>query len=287
MQLFKNVERFFARLRQRFILNRMLNKYGQKIIVEKFKQWRAESELNFIGKTSNIWVCWWQGEEQMPQIVQVCYRQIQKLSGTHPVILITDENYKNYVQLPTFIYEKYQKEIISKTHFSDIIRFYLLKEYGGIWMDITNFLTKEVDTFVPSESKFYSYRHITKYNNVSRGLWTSYFNASGKGNIIPTYLYESLVSYWSRTDTLIDYLMLDYIFKLGYDHIPAIKELIDELPLEVIGTMRKILNKKWNQQEWDSYYAQAGFQKLSYKKYVNKTTKMGEKTHYAYLVENY
>ena len=83
MQLFKNVERFFARLRQRFILNRMLNKYGQKIIVEKFKQWRAESELNFIGKTSNIWVCWWQGEEQMPQIVQVCYRQIQKLSGKH------------------------------------------------------------------------------------------------------------------------------------------------------------------------------------------------------------
>lgn len=288
MQLFKGIERSLARLKQRFILNRIMNEFGQRDIVDKFKQWQSGTECNIIGETSNIWICWWQGEEQMPQIVQTCYRQIKKMSGNHPVVLITDENYRDFVhQLPLFIIEKYQKGIISKTHFSDIIRFYLLKEYGGIWIDITNLLTKEIHTFVPSESEFYSCRHITKYNNVSQGLWTSYFNASGKGNVVPTYIYESLINYWSRTDTLIDYLLLDFIFKLGYDYVPAIKEIIDKLPLEVIGTMRKILNKKWNQQEWDHYYTQTGFQKLSYKKYINKTTKSGDKTHYAYLVENF
>ena len=289
MQLFKGIERAIARLRQKRTLKRVMNVYGQKEVVKKYIDNTDNLLMNNspIGDTSNIWVCWWQGEENMPEVVKVCYRSIKKLSGKHPVVLITEENLKNYVQLPQFIMDKYAAGIISRTHFSDILRFYLLKEYGGIWMDITNFLTAEIDSFVPVDSTFYSYKHITEYNNVSQGLWTSYFNASGKGNIIPSYLYESLVSYWNKTDKLEDYLLLDFIFKLGYDNIPAMKKIIDSIPLKEIGTMRKIMNRKWNGEEWKRYFVQAPFQKLSYKKYVNKTTKKGEKTHYAYMVENY
>ena len=289
MQLFKGIERAIARLRQKRTLKRVMNVYGQQEVVKKYIDNTDNLLMNNspIGDTSNIWVCWWQGEENMPEVVKVCYRSIKKLSGKHPVVLITEENLKNYVQLPQFIMDKYAAGIISRTHFSDILRFYLLKEYGGIWMDITNFLTAEIDSFVPVDSTFYSYKHITEYNNVSQGLWTSYFNASGKGNIIPSYLYESLVSYWNKTDKLEDYLLLDFIFKLGYDNIPAMKKIIDSIPLKEIGTMRKIMNRKWNGEEWKRYFIQAPFQKLSYKKYVNKTTKKGEKTHYAYMVENY
>ena len=289
MQLFKGIERAIARLRQKGTLKRVMNVYGQQEVVKKYIDNTDNLLKNNspIGDTSNIWVCWWQGEENMPEVVKVCYRSIKKLSGKHPVVLITEDNLKDYVQLPQFIMDKYAAGIISRTHFSDILRFYLLKEYGGIWMDITNFLTAEIDSFVPVDSTFYSYKHITEYNNVSQGLWTSYFNASGKGNIIPSYLYESLVSYWNKTDKLEDYLLLDFIFKLGYDNIPAMKKIIDSIPLKEIGTMRKIMNRKWNGEEWKRYFVQAPFQKLSYKKYVNKTTKKGEKTHYAYMVENY
>ena len=289
MQLFKGIERAIARLRQKGTLKRVMTVYGQQEVVKKYID-NTDNLLENnspIGDTSNIWVCWWQGEENMPEVVKVCYRSIKKLSGKHPVVLITEDNLKDYVQLPQFIMDKYAAGIISRTHFSDILRFYLLKEYGGIWMDITNFLTAEIDSFVPADSTFYSYKHITEYNNVSQGLWTSYFNASGKGNIIPSYLYESLVSYWNKTDKLEDYLLLDFIFKLGYDNIPAMKKIIDSIPLKEIGTMRKIMNRKWNGEEWKRYFIQAPFQKLSYKKYINKTTKKGEKTHYAYMVENY
>ena len=289
MQLFKGIERAIARLRQKGTLKRVMTVYGQQEVVKKYID-NTDNLLENnspIGDTSNIWVCWWQGEENMPEVVKVCYRSIKKLSGKHPVVLITEDNLKDYVQLPQFIMDKYAAGIISRTHFSDILRFYLLKEYGGIWMDITNFLTAEIDSFVPADSTFYSYKHITEYNNVSQGLWTSYFNASGKGNIIPSYLYESLVSYWNKTDKLEDYLLLDFIFKLGYDNIPAMKKIIDSIPLKEIGTMRKIMNRKWNGEEWKRYFIQAPFQKLSYKKYVNKITKKGEKTHYAYMVENY
>lgn len=289
MQLFKGIERAIARIRQKSTLKRVMTVYGQQEVVGRYIENTGKMLLNNepIGESSNIWVCWWQGEENMPEVVKVCYRSIKKLSGRHPVVLITEENLKDYVQLPQIIMDKYAAGIISKTHFSDILRFYLLKEHGGIWMDITNFLTAQIDTFVPVDSTFYSYKHITEYNNVSQGLWTSYFNASGKGNIIPSYLYDSLVSYWSRTDKLEDYLLLDFIFKLGYDNIPAMKAIVDSIPLREIGTMRKIMNKKWEEEEWKRYFIQAPFQKLSYKKYINKTTKKGEKTHYAYMVENY
>lgn len=289
MKLFKGIERAIARIRQKRTLKRVMTVYGQEKVIKKYigDSGVYGEKREIIGSNSNIWVCWWQGEEKMPDVVKICYRSIKKMSGKHPVVLITDYNCKDYVKLPQFIWDKYAAGVISRTHLSDILRFYLLKEYGGIWMDITNFITAEIDTFVPVESDFFSYKHITSYNNVSRGLWTSYFNASGKGNIIPSYLYESLVNYWRITDKLEDYLLLDFIFKLGYDHIPAMKNIIDSIKLSDIGNMRKIMNKKWNEKEWTRYFTQAPFHKLSYKKYINTSTKKGEMTHYAYLLENF
>ncbi len=289
MKLFKGIERAIARIRQKRTLKRVMTVYGQEKVIKKYigDSGIYGDRREIIGSNSNIWVCWWQGEEKMPDVVKICYRSIKKMSGKHPVVLITDYNCKDYVKLPQFIWDKYAAGVISRTHLSDILRFYLLKEYGGIWMDITNFITAEIDTFVPVESDFFSYKHITSYNNVSRGLWTSYFNASGKGNIIPSYLYESLVNYWRITDKLEDYLLLDFIFKLGYDHIPAMKNIIDSIKLSDIGNMRKIMNKKWNEKEWKRYFTQAPFHKLSYKKYINTSTKKGEMTHYAYLLENF
>ena len=289
MKLFKGIERAIARIRQKRTLKRVMTVYGQEKVIKKYigNSGIYGDRREIIGSNSNIWVCWWQGEEKMPDVVKICYRSIKKMSGKHPVVLITDYNCKDYVKLPQFIWDKYAAGVISRTHLSDILRFYLLKEYGGIWMDITNFITAEIDTFVPVESDFFSYKHITSYNNVSRGLWTSYFNASGKGNIIPSYLYESLVNYWRITDKLEDYLLLDFIFKLGYDHIPAMKNIIDSIKLSDIGNMRKIMNKKWNEKEWKRYFTQAPFHKLSYKKYINTSTKKGEMTHYAYLLENF
>jgi hypothetical protein len=65
------------------------------------------------------------------------------------------------------------------------------------------------------------------------------------------------------------------------------KNEIDKIPLQSIGTLRKALNKKFVEQEWEYYMRQASFHKLSYKKYTEKTTKKNEKTHYAYLIERY
>lgn len=240
-----------------------------------------------IGASSKIWVCWWQGEESMPLVVKACYESIKQHSGGHEVVLITTDNMCQYVSLPDHVIKKFDLGIISNTHMSDILRMYLLKEYGGIWVDITNFLTRRVDEFVDVTQQYWSCRHITKYNNVSRGLWTSYFVASGKGAFIPSYIYDSLVNWWREKDELVDYLHMDFVFKMGYDLLPEMKKTVDSIELSDIGTLRRVINKRYNKDEWEFYCQQAGFQKLTYKKNTDKYTPKGEKTHYAYLLEYY
>ena len=78
-----------------------------------------------------IWVCWWQGLDQAPEIVKTCVESIKQNAGKHPVILLTEKNYKKYVHIPEWIEEKRNKGIITRTNYSDLLRLSLLAEHGG------------------------------------------------------------------------------------------------------------------------------------------------------------
>ena len=88
-----------------------------------------------------IWVCWWQGLERAPELVKVCVDSIKRNAGNHRVIILTDDNYKQYVDIPKWVEEKRNKGIISRTHYSDILRLSLLAQHGGMWIDSTFFCT--------------------------------------------------------------------------------------------------------------------------------------------------
>ncbi len=53
-----------------------------------------------------IWVCWLQGMEQAPDIVKICYESICRQFSNREVVLITNENYADYITLPHYIVEK-------------------------------------------------------------------------------------------------------------------------------------------------------------------------------------
>ena len=288
MRLFKNVERSINRFVQSIFMRSLMRKYNQDEVVQRFVQKAPGADIGAeIGATSPIWVCWWQGEEQMPEVVRLCYRSIKQHACQHPVVLITEENQSQYLHLPPMVWDKYQAGIISRTHLSDIARVFLLKEYGGIWMDATILLTEDVDHVVDTHSSYWSYRHVTPYNNVSKGLWTSYFQASSKGHFISAYLYESLLHWWGHNDKLFTYLQFDYFFRLGYEHLPAMRHCIDQLSVRPIGMLRKILDTEYDAARWERVIGEAPFHKLSYKKYTVKSTKQGKATHYAHLLGLY
>ena len=111
-----------------------------------------------------IWICWWQGLKNAPEIVKRCVASIQKNAGNHKVIMITDENYKEFISFPAWIEEKYARGIITKTHLSDLLRISLLAQYGGVWLDSTFFCTGDLEPCFKSpiwSIKRPDYRHVS------------------------------------------------------------------------------------------------------------------------------
>ena len=66
----------------------------------------------------------------MPFICKKCMESIRKHAGKHPVIMITFDNYQEYVTVPSYILEKVGKEI-SYTHFRSCFEF-LQKVFLGL-----------------------------------------------------------------------------------------------------------------------------------------------------------
>lgn len=65
------------------------------------------------------------------KIVQANIARLRVVFGEKNVVLITQDNYQQYVELTPIIHNKFLKNTISITHLSDIIRFNLLNDYGG------------------------------------------------------------------------------------------------------------------------------------------------------------
>lgn len=286
MTIGKSLERGISRIKQYIYLNILLRSVGLDKVIEDYKTRTFQN--NPIGDDSNIWVMWWQGESGMPEIVKMCYNSIKANAGSHPVVLITRENYKDYVKLPEFIEEKIRTGIIDFTHASDIIRSYLIMTYGGIWVDAT-ILVNDVGfaSFVPSDMGFWTCRGTTRRNNVARGKWTSYFQASGKGGIVQSFIYDAHLYYWKKKNSLLVYLLLDYIFWLGYCNIPAFREVVLNVPVSVQGELMKSANREYSDSLFQDLFGGINFSKMSYKKRVSLVTEEGKPTIYSYLRDKY
>ena len=106
-----------------------------------------KEEYNEDGK-DNIWVCWFQGVDKAPEIVKKCIESIKKYNKDKNIHIIDRKNFKEYVTIPKYILEKWEKGVISNTHFSDILRIILLIEHGGFWLDATTLLTNELPKYI-------------------------------------------------------------------------------------------------------------------------------------------
>lgn len=192
---------------------------------------KKDDEDLVIGDDVPVWVLWWQGESDMPDVVRGCYRSLINHAGKHTVILLSKNNLSEYTDIPQYIYEKMDKGIITFTHFSDIVRMSLLRKYGGIWMDSTIFVTQDIKGF---NTSFFSIRQHKKYKRYVCGgnLWTAYMIASTKGNVVADFVYQAFLLYWQKYNCLIDYYLIDYVLALAYFYIPAFKKCIDKCGYE-------------------------------------------------------
>ena len=74
--------------------------------------WKNESEKYPKSEKVPVWVCWWQGEESMPELVKMCFKRLKDTlpADITELHLITFDNYKDYVMFPAHIEQKFKED---------------------------------------------------------------------------------------------------------------------------------------------------------------------------------
>ena len=237
-----------------------LNKhYGN--LVDKYVRREGETKKS----APTVWTMWWQGEEQMPPIVKACIRSMHRhVSENVKIVLLTKDNYADYVKIPGYILDKVEKKLITLTHLSDIIRTALLAEYGGMWLDSTLYVTKDIPDEMVTRG-FFSTSTKFAYGCASDCMWSSF--AIGGGNIVFDFMKEFLYTYWKEHNCFLDYFSIDYGLRMFWDKSPVFRQEVEKYSvfIEHIHSLTWKLNEAYDAKVLDEMAADSMFFKLTYK----------------------
>jgi len=235
-----------------------------------------------------VWVCWLQGEENMPDLVKMCYASLLKNAGGRDVTLITFDNYTRFVDIPGYIVEKHGKGMIHNIQFSDIIRSFLLCAHGGLWIDATYYVSGGLPDF--SGLEFYTPRWNRGSKKWPEMLYMeSLLYCRRPQNALASFLRDIFTYYWKHENRLIDYLMLSASIECAYRDIPAVKSLMDAVPTAGQGAydLYYSLNDPCDAAKYEALCGEIVFHKLTYKESFKKYTKDGKLTFYGRLWQEY
>ena len=233
-----------------------------------------------------VWVCWWQGIDNAPEIVKKCIESITQNASGHKVIVLTEENMNQYVRFPEWIIDKYRCGIITKTHLSDLLRLELLANYGGVWLDITFFATGSLDYCFDSPVwtiKRPDYRHVS----VSCGQFANYSFGCNKNNrIVFWILRDYLLQYWKTYDFMIDYLFLDYLIMLAERNCEEVRNAFEKVVPNNprCDDLLTTLGEKYDELKWNRLKDNTQLFKLTWKADFPKDNS-GKETFYGKLIK--
>lgn len=234
-----------------------------------------------------IWVCWWQGLDQAPEIVKVCLESIKQNAGKHPVILLTEDNYKQYVYMPEWVEKKRESGIISRTHYSDILRLTLLSQYGGMWLDSTFFCTNNVIESYFEKPLWSIKRPEYGHASVASGYFANYSLAcDSEHKWVFKIILDFVLEYWKNNDIMIDYLFLDYLIVLAQKYDQNIANAFQNIEPNnpECDELYKIMSQPFDEVKWDRMKRNTCLFKLSWK-YSYPVEKDGKTTFYGKLLE--
>ena len=228
--------------------------------------------------SNKIWWCWLQGEENAPDLCRSCLKSVREYCPEHEIIVITENNYSAYVSFPDFIIEKYQKGLISKTHFSDLLRLQLLVTHGGTWIDSTCYLTEKPD-YIFDNPLFVFQNKERGDNSIASSSWLI---SSEKNNSILVLTRDMIFNWWKNHNHLYHYFLVHFFFTIACEFYKDEWQKIpffSNLPCHV---MQRELFNKFDQKRFEQIKKMSAVHKLTYK-FGDKET---AGTIYEYLLNN-
>lgn len=241
-----------------------------------------------VRKSGAVWVCWLQGEEKMPEMVRLCYKSILANANGHEVVLLTGENYRDYVVMHHIAMRRYREGTLSHAHFADIIRMNLLAQQGGLWLDATMLLTAPLDERI-FESPFFSVKTAPKGYFVSECRWAVFMMACGRECGIMRRVAKAFENYLNDNDILIDYFLFDHFIDILYRTDSDVRSIIDAIPFNnpAIHGLRMILADDYDERKMEDLTAGTGMFKLNTRTYSLQQLEANPKSFYNIIKKKY
>lgn len=208
-----------------------------------------------------VFVYWGQGFENAPEIVKFCHAELLRLHEADDVVVLTDENLPDWVELPADLREMLGE---NRTAFSDVLRFELLAKYGGIWIDATCLPTvRLVDHFdeLVGQAGFFAFE--TKEKTIS-----SWFLASRPDNYLTHLVRDSMRLYWRVFDRPVTYFYLHFIFQLLHTMDNRSDRIWSKVPRPKYDprTFGRVLKRRADELDAEKIVGASIVHKLSYKR---------------------
>ncbi len=179
----------------------------------------VETNLDECPIERNIFVFWWDGFDNAPIIVKKCLETVKKYHPNSKVIEITKDTFLDYTDIHPTILKDFNDGKISVQTFSDILRFNLLKNNGGTWIDATIFFADKYDlserlTDKAFESvEFATSKNFLQYKGESCS-WSGYFITSRKNSIFVQAVNHVFEQYYLTYGTYSIYFFIDAVMMI-------------------------------------------------------------------------
>ena len=254
-----------------------------EILIERYRHILDENKDRFSKANPNsgkrresavsriIWSAWLQGLDNAPEMVNVCLESHQKHLPGYEFRVLDMENYRQWVELPEWVEEKYARGMIPAALFSDVLRVAVLKRYGGVWMDAsvlcTGFGNQQLQkqwTEVEN-SQFAVFRYYRKGDRYPSGL-SNWFIAATPDNVVLTSVYDMLTAYWRDYDCTIDYYMMHLFISCALKAFPEMERGMPKLNSRYSFFLGDALSRTYSQEAWQELVDHVAIHKLNYRK---------------------
>ena len=176
--------------------------------------------INVYSRKDTIWFFWYQGFEQAPELVHICYKSIKRNFPDRQVIFLDKDNINEYINFPSFIWEKFNNRYISLAHFSDLLRLALLNVYGGTWIDSTVYCTGRNNSDAIINADLFVFRSLAPGNNCQISYISNWMISARAPSKILILTYKLLIEYWRTHNHIIDYYLFHIFMTIAIESFP-------------------------------------------------------------------
>ena len=214
-----------------------------------------------------IWICWFQGMENAPELVKSCYKSVKREFSEYKITVLTAKNIQQYVTIPEEILYKWNKGIINNANFSDVLRVEILSKYGGVWLDATVYCTGSTIKELIEKNPFFMYKSLSSIEeNISSSSWMI---ASTANHPLILSVKKLLVEYWCRENIAIHYFVFHLLFTIVAEHYSDVWQSVPTYTNAAPHIMVDEFNNDFSKERYPQSCQISDFHKLNYKKNYN------------------